>query len=115
MERLIILVILNFWALWSALSNAWRAIKMSIEPVDSVASDSIENINNYIIIVTAVMARMIAVVTVMLANDLRRCCIGVNVHRLWSVWLDMFVVSHWLVNLAILTAVRCFSINRCAV
>ena len=60
MEGLIVFIILNFWALWSALSLAWCAINMSIEPVDSVASDSIENINNYIIgIITAVMARMI--------------------------------------------------------
>jgi len=74
---------------------------MSMESVDGVTSGSIENINSYIIgtIVTAVMACMVIVMIIMV-DDLHRCCIGVNVHRFWSVWLDMFVVSDWLVMVA---------------
>lgn len=113
-QGLVILVILNLWALWSALANAWCAINMSIEAHNSVASGSIENINSYIvtIIITAGAAVMRVMVIVNVVVDLNWCCIGVYVHWFWSVWLDIFVlVSDWVVDT--LTTVRCFVVARC--
>jgi hypothetical protein len=104
MDGLVIFVVLNFWALWSALSFTWCAINMSIEAHDSVASDSIENINSYIIVaIVAAMAAVMASV-IMIVVDMHGCCIGFNVHRgLWSVCLDMLIAAVWVVYTARLT------------
>ena len=96
MKGLIVLIILDFWTLWSALSNSWCAINMSLESNICAASDSIENINSYIIV--AIMAVMTAVMVIMaIDNDCMAAwsCIGVYVHRFWSVWLNIIVISCW--------------------
>ena len=99
MKGLVVLIILDFWALWSALSSSWSAIDMSVESEICAASDSIENINSDIVV--TVMAAITAVMVMIVMNVMHNwCCIGVNAHWFWSVWLDMFVVSDWLVMVA---------------
>ena len=105
---LVVLVVLNFWALWSALSNAWCAINMSIEARDGVASGSIENINNYIVatIVAAVMVVMVRVSIVV--DNLYWCCVGFDTNGFWSVWLYIFILVSY--SVATAGAVRCLSV-----
>jgi hypothetical protein len=93
-DGLVILVILHFWALWSALSLAWGAINMSAEAVGSVASNSVVNINGHTVAVAVVVVVIAAVVIV----SGHWCCVGFDTHWFWSVWLNMFVLFRWAVD-----------------
>lgn len=98
MEGLVILVVLHFWALWSALSLAWSAINMSAEAVGSAASNSVENINGHTIVAAVVGVVIAAVVIVSMIVVGHWCCVGFDVHWFWSVWLNMVVLFRWAVD-----------------
>ena len=69
-------------------------------------TNSVKDIDYNIVVITANVASCISIimdlnlvgqtVILMVSMVLNRRL----VRRFWSVWLDMFVVSHWLVNMA---------------
>ena len=82
---------------------------MSIEAIDGVASDSIENINNYTV-ATIVAAVMVVVVRmIIMVDNLHWCCVGFDANRFWSVWLYIFILVSY--SVATVGTVRCLSVS----